>query len=150
MNGNLNPSMAAAVVGIINPVSQAAGTVTTGWVDMQKFGALLALLAVGALGASATVDAKIQQATDGSGTGAKDVTGSAITQLTKAGTDDNKQALINLRQEDLDKNNGFRFARLSVTVGTAASLIAATVLGLNARYGAATDNDATSVDEIVS
>lgn len=150
MNGNLNPSMAAGVVGVINPVSQGAGTVTTGWIDMQKFGALLAVLAVGALGASATVDAKFQQATDGGGTGAKDVAGSAITQFTKAGTDDNKQALINLRQEDLDKNGGFRFARLSVTAGTAASLLSAIVLAFNARYGAATDNDLASVDEIVS
>jgi len=149
MNGNLNPSMAAGVVGVINPVSQAAGTVTTGWVDMQKFGALLAVLSAGVLGASATVDAKFQQATDGTGTGAKDVAGTSITQLTKAGTDDNKQALINLRQEDLDKNNGFRFARLSVTVGTAASLIAAVLLAFNARYGAATDNDVATVDEIV-
>ncbi|QPI73926.1 hypothetical protein [Sphingobium sp. Cam5-1] len=150
MNGNLNPSMAAAVAGVINPVSQAAGTVTTGWVDMQKFGTLLAILAVGALGADATVNAKIEQATDNAGAGAKDVAGLAITALTKAGTDDNKQVLVNLRQEDLDKNNAFRFARLSVTVGTAASLISAVLLGFNARYGAATDNDATTVDEIVS
>lgn len=150
MNGNLNPSMATGVVAVINPVSQAAGTVTTGWIDMQKFGALLAILAVGALGAGATVDAKIEQATDAAGAGAKDVAGSAITQLTKAGTDDNKQVLINLRQEDLDKNNAFRFVRLSVTVGTAASLVSAIMLAFNARYGAATDNDAATVDEIVS
>lgn len=150
MNGNLNPSMATGVVAVINPVSQAAGTVTTGWIDMQKFGALLAILAVGALGAGATVDAKIEQATDAAGAGAKDVAGSAITQLTKASTDDNKQVLINLRQEDLDKNNAFRFVRLSVTVATAASLVSAIVLAFNARYGAATDNDAATVDEIVS
>lgn len=150
MNGNLNPSMKAGVVAVINPVSQAVGTVTTGWVDMQSFGALLAILAVGALGTSGTVDAKIQQATDSAGTGAKDVAGTAITQLTKAGTDDNKQVIINLRQEDLDKNNAFRFARLSVTVGTAASLVSAILLAFNARYGAATDNDLASVDEIVS
>lgn len=150
MNGNLNPSMATGVVAVINPVSQATGTVNTGWVDMQKFGALLAILAVGALGASGTVDAKIEQATDAAGAGAKEVAGSAITQLTKAGTDDNKQVLINLRQEDLDKNNSFRFVRLSVTVGTAASLVSAILLAFNARYGAATDNDAATVDEIVS
>lgn len=150
MNGNLNPSMATGVVAVINPVSQATGTVNTGWVDMQKFGALLAILAVGALGASGTVDAKIEQATDAAGAGAKEVAGSAITQLTKAGTDDNKQVLINLRQEDLDKNNSFRFVRLSVTVGTAASLVSAILLAFNARHGAATDNDAATVDEIVS
>lgn len=149
-NPNLNPSVRAGVIGVINPQSAAAGTYTTGWIDMQKFFAAMAVLSVGALGASATVDAKIQQATDNAGTGAKDVSGSAITQLTKAGTDDNKQAIINLRQEDLDKNNGFRFARLSVTVATAASLIGAVILGMDARYGDLTANDAASVDEIVS
>lgn len=150
MNGNLNPAARASVVAAINPQSGAAGTFTTGWVDMQAFFAVLAVLQVGALGASATVDAKVQQASDSSGTGAKDVAGLAITQLTKAGTDDNKQVEINIRQEDLDKNNGFRFVRLSVTNATAASLISAVIVGMSPRYGDMTANDATTVDEVVS
>jgi hypothetical protein len=150
MNGNLNPSALVAVVGAINPSSQSAGALSTGWVDMRKWFNLLALIQAGALGASATLDAKIQQATDSSGTGAKDVTGLAITQLTKAGSDDNKQAAINVRQEDLDGNNGFTHVRLTITVATAASLTAALLLGLNPRYGTASASDAASVDEIVS
>ena len=55
------------------------------------------------------------------------------------------QVTIDLKQEDLDFNNGFKFFRLSVTVGTAASLVDATVLGLDPRYGFATDNDAATV-----
>ncbi|WP_296540030.1 hypothetical protein [Rhizorhabdus sp.] len=149
MNGNLNPSAMVAVLGAINPSSQAAGALSTGWVDMQDWFNAMAIVHAGALGASATLDAKIQQATDGSGTGAKDVTGLAITQLTKAGSDDNKQAIINIRQEDLDRNNGFRYVRLTMTVATAASLTSALLLGLNPRYGAANAGDAASVDEIV-
>jgi hypothetical protein len=148
MNGNLNPSARAGVLAVINPQSAGAGTITTGWMDMQRHFALLAILAVGTMGAGGTVDAKIEQAKDGTGAGAKDVAGSAITQLTKASGDDNKQAVVNLRQEDLDKNGAYRFARLTVTVGAAASFLAATLVGLDPRYGAATANDATSVDEI--
>jgi len=150
MNANLNASAVVAVLAAIDPVSQAAGTVTTGWIDMQDWFRAMAVLQVGALGASATVDAKFVQAKDGSGTGAKDITGTSITQMTKGGTDDNKQVAINLRPEDLDFNNGFRYVRLSITVATAASLISALVLGLDARYGAANMSDATTVDEIVN
>jgi len=151
MTLNAKASEAAAVVGVINPVSQGAGTVTSGWVDAAKFQRYLAILKVGALGASGTVDAKLEQATDASGTGAKDVTGKAITQLTQAGTDSNKQVLINLHpSEDLDIDNNFDHFRLSVTVAVAASLIDGTVLGFSARQGAASDSDATTVDEIVA
>ncbi|ARR55338.1 hypothetical protein HY78_18770 [Rhizorhabdus wittichii DC-6] len=150
MNANLNASAVVAVLAAIDPASQAAGTVTTGWIDMQDWFRIMAVLQVGALGAAATVDAKFVQAKDGSGGSAKDVPGTAITQLTKAGTDDNKQVVINLRPEDLDFNNGYRYVRLSLTVATAASLISALVLGLDARYGAANMSDATTVDEIVN
>lgn len=150
MNANLNASAVVAVLAAINPVSQSAGTVTTGWIDMQDWFRTMAVIQVGALGSSATVDAKFQQATSDVGAGVKDVAGTLITQLTKAGTDDNKQVLINLRPEDLDFNNGFRYVRLSITVATAASLISALVLGLDARYGAANMSDATTVDEIVN
>lgn len=147
---NANPSARAGIVGVIDPDAYATGTVTTGWIHAAKFASFLAIVMAGTLGASATIDAKIEQASDSSGTGAKDVTGLAITQLTKAGTDDDKQALINIQQSDLDINNGFDYFRLSMTVGTAASDAGAVVLGFAPRYGAATANDLTSVDEIVS
>lgn len=147
---NRNPSARLSVAGIIDPDAYAAGTYTTGWVDMAKFFSAAALVMAGDMGASATIDAKIEQATDSSGTGAKDITGLAITQLTKAGTDDNKQAEINIQQGDLDKNNGFRFVRLSITVGTAACDAAGLIIGLDPRYGDGTANDLSSVDEVVS
>ncbi|HET6969970.1 MAG TPA: hypothetical protein VFH92_02495 [Phenylobacterium sp.] len=146
--GNLSPSQRAGIVGVIDPQS-ASTAKSTGWIDATTFHSYLATLQVGALGASATVDAKLQQATDNTGTGVKDVTGKSITQLTKAGTDDNKQVEINLRQEELDFNNGFKFFRLTITPATAASLISAIVQGFDTRYGLASDNDATTVDEIV-
>jgi hypothetical protein len=117
----------AAVLATINPVSTNT-TVTSGWVSAANCERFLALIQTGVLGTSATVDAKLQQATDASGTGVKDVTGKAITQIVKA-SGDNVQAEINLRAEELDVNGGFAFVRLSVTVGTAASLVSGVLLG---------------------
>ncbi len=146
----LNPSQLAAVVGAIDPDANTAATFTTGWISMSTFVSIMAIIMVGTLGASATVDAKLEQATDASGTGAKDVTGSDITQLTQAGSDSDKQAIIECNAEDLDIANDFTHVRLSVTVGTATSDIGAVVLGLDPRYAPASDYDAATVDEIVT
>lgn len=148
MHPNALPSEQAAVVGNIDPDAYAASTVTTGWVAAKNFHSFLAIVQAGTLGASATLDAKLEQATDSSGTGVKAVTGKAITQLTQAGTDDDKQALINLKTEELDVEGGFDFIRLSMTIGVAASDAGGILLGLNPRFGPASDNDASTVDEI--
>lgn len=149
MNLNLKASEQVAVLGSIDPDAYAAGTVTTGWIAAKNFHEFLAIVQAGDLGASATLDAKLQQASDGSGTGAKDITGKAITQLTQAGTDSNKQALINLRPADLDLDNGFTHFRLSMTIGTAASDAGGIVLGVGPRTGPADAFDDAAVDEIV-
>ncbi len=128
MYTNAKISEQLAVLATINPISQAAGSVSTGWVNTGNFERLMALVQTGVLGTSATVDAKIQQASDASGTGAKDVTGKAITQIVKA-TGDNRQAMINLRPEELDTNNGYEYIRVTLTVGTAASLVCLNLLG---------------------
>jgi hypothetical protein len=94
------------------------------------------------------LDAKLQQATDASGTGAKDVVGKAITQIVKA-TGDSKQALINLRPEELDVNNGFSYVRLSVTVAVAASLTSAQLLGFNPRFAPGDASNQAAVAQVV-
>ena len=145
---NAKASELLAVLATIDPVSQAAGTVTTGWITVANHHGLLAVIQTGALGASATLDAKLQQATDSSGTGAKDITGKAITQIIKA-TGDNKQALINVKPEELDTVNGFGFVRLSITVGVAASLTSAQLLGINPRFAPADAGNQAGVAQIV-
>lgn len=133
MTPNAKPSEHIAVLATLDPVSQGAATVTTGWVDMKNFHALLAKIGVGAMTGGSTVDAKLQQANTSGGGGAKDITGKAITQLLAAGGN-NRQALINLKVADLDTENGFEWVRLSVTVGTAASLLDAELLGFYPRF----------------
>lgn len=145
---NQKISEAIAVLATIDPASQAAGTVTTGWVDQSVFFFVLALIDVGAFGASATVDAKLQQAQDSSGTGAKDITGKAITQMLAAGGN-NKQVMISMKEADLDTENGFRYVRLSITVGTAATLVSALLLGGVSRFQPASAYNQAAVTQIV-
>jgi len=137
-----------SVLATIDPASQAVGTVTTGWISAGNHHSLLALVQSGVLGTGATLDAKLQQATDASGTGAKDVTGKAITQIVKA-AGDNKQALINLRPDDLDITNGYAFVRLSLTVAVAASLTAAQLLGFNPRFAPGDASNQAAVAQVV-
>lgn len=137
------------VLGVVKPDATAAGTVTSGWISTANCRRFMAVVMAGDLGASATLDAKIQQATDSSGTGAKDISGAAITQLTQAGTDSNKQAVISFSAGDLDIAGGYTHFRLSMTVGTATSDCGGIVLGGDARIGPATAGDAATVDEVV-
>ena len=70
---------------------------------------------------------------------------------TAADSDDDKQAKINVRADELDVNNDFAFVQLSITVATAASAIAAILYGFEARYQPGTDSgdELASVDETV-
>lgn len=144
---NAKGSEELAILATFDPISQAAATVTTGWVSVANFHAFLAVIQTGVMGAAATLDAKVQQAQDSGGTGVKDITGKSITQIVKA-SGDNKQALINFKPEDLDTTNNFSYVRLSLTVGTAASLISATLLGVNPRYAPADAFDQAAVAQI--
>ena len=146
---NAKGSEMLSLLATIDPPSQAAGTVTTGWVQAGSHHTLMALIQTGGLGVNGTVDAKFEQAVDASGTSAKDVAGKAITQLTQVGGGSNKQALINLRPVDLDAANGFAYVRLSLTVGVAASLASAQLMGLNPRYASADASNQAAVAQIV-
>lgn len=150
MSSNSLPSERAAIGGVIDPDANGAGALTTDYVNMGEYKSAMGIVLVGTLGTSGTIDAKLVQATDSAGTGSKDITGKAITQLTDAGSDDDKQAIINVRAEELDVDNGFDHVALTLTTAAATSDSAALVLGLDPRNGPASDNDLASVDEIVN
>lgn len=134
-----------ALVATIDPVSQAPGTVYTDAIDMRYWERVVFVVSVGALGASATVDFDVCEGTTTSPT--TSITGKSITQLTKASTDSNKQALVEVRAEELDPAN--RYIRGKLTVGTAASLVSVVALGTG-YHKPASDYDLASVDEIVA
>lgn len=145
------PSEKAAIVATIDPDVLTAAAHSSDYVDMSEFESLMCVVMAGTLGSSATFDCKLQQATDGSGTGLKDITGKSITQLTQASPDDSdKQAIINLRGEELDVSNGFRYVKAVLTVATASCDGGAVLIGFGPRNGPASDDDLASVAEIVA
>jgi hypothetical protein len=146
---NVKASEQIAVLDFVAPVSQGAGSATTGWISVANFNKLLAIIQTGVMGASATIDAKFQQANTSAGGAAKDVTPTAITQVVKA-SGDNKIVLVNLDAQQLDVSNGFAWVQLSVTDAVAASLIAATVLGFIPRNATADAFNSASVVQIVN
>jgi len=151
MSVNTLGSEQAAVVATIDPDVLPAATYTSDYVEAALFANFIATIMAGTLGASATVDAKLVQATDSGGTGKKDITGKAITQLTQASPDDSdKQAIINLKPEELDVNNDFTHFALELTVATATSDGGAIIQGLDPRFGPASDNNLASVAEVVN
>ena len=145
---NATISEQLGLLATIDPVSQGVGSVATGWVKADKFDRFMAVIQTGVLGTAATVDAKLQQATSAAGANAKDVTGKAITQIVKA-SGDNKQALINLRADELDTNGGFAWFNVTITVGAAASLVAASVVGGRAKDAPASASNQAAVAQIV-
>ena len=129
----------------LNPASVNGASASSPWVNVSNARRLCALIAIGAT--DAAVDAKIEQASDSSGTGAKDISGAAITQLTS--TSDNKQASIDLETDRLDHAAGFGYVRLTVTVasGTTGAVVAGEVL-MTARHQPVTQ-PATYVEKVV-
>lgn len=141
------PSERAAIVATIDPASLTANTYVSDWVDASKFDNLMAVILLGAITANGTFNAKLIQSKAADGSNSIDVPSKSVTQLTAAGTDSNKQALINLRGDELTE--GYRYVALSITTATAATIAGAAILGFNPNYGPASDYDLASVDEIV-
>jgi hypothetical protein len=144
------PSERVSIAGTIDPDAATATAFTSDYLDMTKFDEAMAIVMAGTLGSSATVDAKLLQATSSAGAGAKDITGAAITQLTDAGSDSDKQVIIQCKSGDLDVANAFAFVALWIDVNVATSDVAGIILGLKPRHAPASDNDLASVDEIVT
>lgn len=134
-------SQALSIQGKIDPQSLAAATPTgTGGVDMQKFRRAAFLLQMGAFGASATVDMKLQESTDNSTWTDLAGTGVAITQRTAAGGN-NKVATLEVRAGQITK----RYVQALVTVGTAATQVSCLALGGEAVDKPGANNDIAAV-----
>jgi len=89
-----NEGQAAASVILINPANAAnTAAATSAWVDVRQYeGDLVFLQHIGAL--TGSIAGKIQDATDGSGTGVADVTGGGFTSVAAAGPNDLQKITI--------------------------------------------------------
>ena len=162
MSKNALPSELAAIVATIDPDAYTPGAQNSDYVDMADFESLMAILMLGAWAdTGTTADFKLQQATSSGGAGVKDITGKAITQIASGSpAAGDKQAIINVRADELDLANDFQFVRAVATVADSSSPAdspaavvtdyAAVLLGFGPRYGPASDNDLASVAEIIS
>jgi hypothetical protein len=142
------PSERAAVVATIDPANHNNSTVNSDYVDLSKFHEAMFILQLGAV--DNTVDFKLRESRDTSGTGEQDMTGKAITQLT--GTDDNKVAIINVKANELTAQpNPYRYVRASATVGNGTTNIISCVgLGMRPRIGPGSDDDLADVAQIIT
>jgi len=136
-----------AVVSCIDPDAYAAATYNGDVIDMQKIKRVMFILQAGTLGASATLDYAIYGDTASGGSYATAITGKGATQLTQAGTDSDKQVVIEVTAEEVAAQ-GLRYIRDEMIVGTATSDCGAVAIASGLRYSLASDNDLASVDEI--
>ena len=145
MSSLSKPSEKVGLLGVIDPDAYAAGTYVSTYAPIGLYHNALGVLHVGDMVATSTVTARMLQATDAAGTGAKVITGKLATTLTAAGTDSNKQVLFNVSEHDLDHENGFAFVAIEVVVAMAASDMSAEVYGLDPKLGVVTQP--ATVDE---
>lgn len=146
MNAKLSERL--AVVACIDPDAYGTGTQTSDWIDLTKFGRVLFIVMAGTMVSNCTLDFQVHEATDSSGTGAQAISGKAITQLTEAGTDSDKQAVVEVQSIEL--SSGFTHVAGKLILGTAGSDSGVIALAGDARYLPASDYDLATVDEIVS
>lgn len=153
MHINALPSEQLAILADLPPAEVSAGTAELGpsgaRIDMRDCESVMVIIHVGALGNSATVDAKLLEYKASTGTtDEQEISGKAITQLTQSGDDDSDQvAIINLRREELSE--GYRYVACEIEVGTAASDVSAIAIGIFPSYGPADDHNVDDVAEIV-
>jgi hypothetical protein len=133
-----------AVLATVDPASIAVGTAMTDVIDTQNWNELAFILQLGAIGASGTVDFVVEASA--AANMASPVTIRSAAQLTKADSDDNKQVIIGVRNNELSAS-GRRYIRGKVTVGVAATLLGVIAVG-RGTYRPASGSDLSSVDEI--
>lgn len=102
-------------------------TVLSAAIDMKNAYRLVAILNVNTIAATGLLDAKLTQAVTSGGT-YKDIPGKAMTQLTNADSPLTKPVLIEVRVDEMDIPNLYRFIKLSITDATAAAVVGATIL----------------------
>lgn len=138
-----------AVVATIDPDAYGTGAQNTDVIDMRYHRRVLFILMLGDLGSSATLDFLVKGDTASNGSFTTTITGKSVTQLTQAGTDSDKQAIVEVTAEEVAAQ-GFRYIRGTATLAAATSDYGLIALADNNRYSPASDYDLASVDEVIA
>jgi hypothetical protein len=142
------PSERVAVVGTVDPQTVANSEKLTDAVDMSKWHEVMFVFLTGDMAAE-TIDFKLQESATSGGT-YTDISGKAATQLAAhASNNDNKQLVINLKSEEL--SSGMRYVKgRAITGGATGGPACIVALGVKPRFGPGSDDDLSSVAEIVT
>lgn len=118
------------VVDLLVPIANAAGTVTSLGVDMSKFKRVRYLINLGAVTGAGTLDANLQSAALSNFAVPHNVTNSNLTQVTNAVNGPNTIVSLEARADQIQQQNqGDRYVRLRVVIGTNTVLFGAIGLG---------------------
>ncbi len=104
-------SQALAIVDCIDPDAYTTGTQGGDVIDMSKHARVMFIVMAGDLGSSAKIDFKVNGSAAAAMTAPALITGKQITQLTQAGTDSNKQAIVEVTAEEVAAQGRGRLAR---------------------------------------
>ncbi len=117
---------------VLAPASRGAGAVTGAtYLSMDGHESAVALLDVGAIVATGTINLKVVQATDAVGTGSKDMADAVLVQI--ADTGGSKLYAIEFRADTLDHNNGFVYVSVTLTTAAAANIAGVTLMRYRGR-----------------
>ena len=126
-----------ASITIIETADIGGTNATSGWLSMKNYSRALGYIELGTWDSSDDLDeARFQQASDSSGTGAKDLTTAASggNYDTDNPVDaDGNFVIIEIRAEDMDVDNGFDYIRLYCAEGGNTGVD--NVTGVVIRYG---------------
>lgn len=107
-------------VGVLYPATRQAGVTNTAWISLANHQRITFPIIVGTLGAGATVNFLVQEATDAAGANAQAIVGKAITEIDTADCIAN----IEVRTEELDHYTGqFSYVRGVLTIANAAAVV---------------------------
>jgi hypothetical protein len=137
------------VVATIDPDAYTTGAQSTDSVDMLKYRRVMFIVQAGVLASSGTLDFKLQEGANSTGTWS-DITSKSITQFDTG--DNDGQAIVNIAAEELSATK--RYVKGVMTLTTAGGDAAVVAIAGNPRYSAAATStsygDLASVAEIVA
>ncbi len=140
------PTEKVALIACIDPDQYAAGEINSSSdvIDMSKWHELLIVISVGDMEATATVDVDIE--TGSTSTTFDTTLSSKDSNQFVAGTDDNKQLLINLRSDEIGTD---RYVNVEVNIGNDSVDMGVHVFGLKPRFAPGSDDELASIKQTV-
>lgn len=138
-----------AVVATIDPDAYGTGTQDTDVIDMLEHRRILFIVMAGTIASTGKIDFAVYGDTASDGAFSTLITGKSITQLTQAGSDSDKQAVVEVSSEEVQAQ-GKRYLKGVLTFTTAGGDAGVIAVAGDSRYQPNNVFDLASVDEIVA